>query len=186
MLDINRLENILEDDGIVFLSYGGFLSQALISGMTEALEKESKINDINMTTSSNILTIFIELSQNMMNYSKVKTSSDDSFDSKGLIVVGYCKDDDSYYVLSRNIISHDDKRTIEPKIEQVIPLNKAELKILYRDLRKSGKGMHDKGAGIGFVEVARRCDSIEYNFSPIDDEKYYYAFKAIIKNKQKD
>ena len=184
-MNINRLENLLEDDGIVFLSYGGFLTQALISSMTEALEKESEYHDISMTTSNNILTIFIELSQNMMNYSKysAKINGNNLFDSKGLIVVGYNKKEDSYYVISRNIVNSDDKNKIEPKIQQVLPLDKAELKTLYRELRKSGRGKHEKGAGIGFVEVARRCDKMEYDFSPADDDNYNYALKAIIKNK---
>ena len=40
MQDLRALEAILEEDGIVFLSYGGFLTQSLIVGMTEALDGE--------------------------------------------------------------------------------------------------------------------------------------------------
>ena len=182
-MDIKRLESILEDDGIVFLTYGGFLTQALIVGMTEALEKESELHDISMSVSSNILTIFIELSQNMMNYSKSKLASTDGFDPKGLVVVGYDVENNSYYIFSRNIVSKQDKENIQPKVEQIQPMNRDELKKLYRELRKSGKGKHDKGAGIGFVEIARRCDDMEYSFTQISEDKHYFAFKAIIKNK---
>lgn len=182
-MEINELERILEHDGIVFLTYGGFLSQSLIVGMTEALEKESDANDLNMTVSNNLLTIFIELSQNMMNYSKLKSSVDEKLDPKGLVIVGFDKAHDEYYIFSRNIVSKEDKALIAPKIDQVKAMNKEELKKLYRELRKSGRGKHEKGAGIGFVEIARRCDRLEYSFVPIDDETYYFAFKTIIKNR---
>jgi hypothetical protein len=181
-MQINNLEAILEDEGIVFLTYGGLLTQSLISGMTDALEQESQVNDMSMKVSHNLLTIFIELSQNMMNYSKNSSLQDKALNSKGLIIVGYDKNSDSYYILSRNILDKKDKEKITPKIEQVLPLNKDELKTLYRELRKSGKGKHEKGAGLGFVEVARRCDKMEYSFSKINDSSYYYFFKAIIKN----
>jgi len=179
---INDLEAILEDEGIVFLTYGGLLTQSLISGMTDALEHETQVNDMSMKVSHNLLTIFIELSQNMMNYSKNSSLQESGLNSKGLIVVGYDENSNSYYILSRNILDEKDKEKITPKIEQVLALNKDELKTLYRELRKSGKSKHEKGAGLGFVEVAKRCDQIEYSFSKINDTSYHYIFKAIIKN----
>lgn len=181
-MQLSQLETILDDDGIIFLTYGGLLTQALIVGMTEALEKESETHDISMKVSHNLLTIFIELSQNMMNYSKKSVASGERMDSKGLIIVGYDKDNNDYYVLSRNIVSTEDKEKIIPKVKQVLSLDKEGLKLLYRELRKSGRGKHEKGAGIGFVEMARRCDSMECDFTDINGATHYYALKATIHN----
>ena len=94
-MDLNQIQNLVEQDGIIFLTYGGFLTQTLITGMTEALEKEAESNDLGMTVSNNIFTIFIELSQNMMNYSKTKEENSSSLKSQGLIVVG--KDREKYF-----------------------------------------------------------------------------------------
>ena len=91
MQDIKRLESMLEEDGVVFLTYGGFLTQSLISGMTEALEKEAQGSNISLKVSGNIFTIFIELAQNMMNYSKKVENG--GFDPKGLILVGKTNDE---------------------------------------------------------------------------------------------
>lgn len=181
-MQLSKLETILDNDGIIFLTYGGLLTQALIVGMTEALEKESEAHDISMKVSHDLLTIFIELSQNMMNYSKKSVASTKVHDSKGLIIVGYSEEDNDYYVLSRNIVSSRDKEKIIPMIKQVLSLDKDELKLLYRELRKSGRGKHEKGAGIGFVEIARRCDSMECDFTDIDDDTHYFAFEAKIHN----
>jgi len=182
LVDINKLDTLLSSDGIVFLTYGGFLSQALIVGMTEALEKEAQVNDVSLKVSTNIFTIFIELAQNMMNYSKQK--SKEGFDPKGLIVVGYNNTKNEYYILSRNVISALDKEKIEPKLKEVQALDKESLKNLYRELRKSSRGKHEKGAGIGFIEIARRCDAIEFTFSPIEENSYFFVIKTIIHNTQ--
>ena len=177
MQDVKQLETILQQDGIIFLTYGGFLTQSLIVGMTDALEKEAESSDLSMKISGNIFTIFIELSQNMMNYSK-KVGTD-GFDPKGLILVGR-HEDGTYYVLSQNILDENDKKKIEPKLELIKKSTKDEIKKLYREARKSGKDTHHKGGGIGFYEIAKRCEEINYEFIPIKDGKYYFKFKAII------
>ena len=105
-MNIDEVQKMVDDDGIIFLSYGGYLSQTLISGMTEALEKEAEDNDINMNASNNIFTIFIELTQNMMNYSKSLENEENK--AQGLILVS--KDSDfNYHIHSQNIVSSIDK-----------------------------------------------------------------------------
>ena len=42
MITISNLSSVLDEDGIIFLAYGGLFTQPLIAGMTEALEKESE------------------------------------------------------------------------------------------------------------------------------------------------
>ncbi|MBV1786843.1 SiaB family protein kinase [Marinobacterium sp. D7] len=179
-MDIKAIEKILEADGIVFLTYGGFITQSLIAGMTDALERESEKKDINQRLANNIFVIFIELSQNMMNYSKSRESAGEAFDPKGLIVVGK-GESDSYYILSQNILDRSDRDKIQPKLEEIQRLDNEALKLRYRELRKSGRDSHGKGAGIGFYEIAKRCDRIQYEFIPIGDDKYYFQFKAIVK-----
>lgn len=179
-----NLEEILERDGIVFLTYGGFLTQSLIAGMTDALEQEAQRNDLSVKISNDIFTIFIELSQNMMNYSKNKTQNGIQFDSKGLIIVGMNNEKTSYYIISRNVIDADDKGKVEKRLQEVEGLNKEELRALYRERRKSGRDKHDKGAGIGFVEIARRCDKIEHEFENVDSSRYYFTMKSTINLKE--
>ncbi len=184
-MDITKLEDFLDDSGIVFLSYGGMLSQDLISNMTEALEKETEKNNVSLSASTNIFTIFVELSQNMMNYSKSRAENNEQFDPKGLVLVGYNKEDNSYYVLSRNVLDVIDKETIVPKLEEIKTMDRDAIKKRYRELRRSGLDKHNKGAGIGFLEIAKRCDSIDYKFTQISEHKYQFMFQANILNKQK-
>ncbi len=182
-MNINQVQQMVDNDGIIFLSYGGYLSQTLISGMTEALEKEAEANGINMTASNNIFTIFIELSQNMMNYSKTMHKDDKSPRAQGLILVS--KDEDfNYHIHSQNIVSTEDKEKIEPKLLEIQALDKDEIKKRYRELRKSGQNTHGKGGGIGFYEIAKKCDSIEYDFTQISEDRYYFHVKTNILTKK--
>jgi len=185
-MDINQIQSMVEDDGIVFLSYGGFLSQALISSMTEALEKEAEYNDLKMGISNNIFTVFIELSQNMMNYSKTTDLTNRDVKPEGLILVS--KDNQgNYFIDSQNIVAIEDKDKIEPRLQEIKSLDKEGIKKRYRELRKSGKNTHGKGGGIGFYEIAKKCKKLEYEFKKINENKFYFHVKAYITtNKDKE
>lgn len=178
MINTNKLESILDEDGILFLTYAAFLTQSLIVGMTEAIEKENESNSLGMTHSISVFTIFIELAQNMMNYTKKIIKDGEEFDPKGMIMVG--NKNDQYYILSRNVISLEDRQKIEPKLEAIQATDRAGIKKLYKEARKSGKDTHSKGGGIGFYEIAKRCSSVEYEFNPVSNNKFYFVFKAVL------
>ncbi len=185
-MDIGSIQNMIEKDGIVFLTYGGFLTQPLIASMTEALESEAQNKDLSAGISNNIFTIFIELSQNMMNYSKTADKNCRNISPEGLIIVSRDKEN-NYAIDSQNIISVDDKNKIEPKLIEIQSLDKDGIKQRYRELRRSGKNTHEKGGGIGFYEIAKRCDKIEYDMREINDDKYYFHIKTyIMSNKNKE
>lgn len=182
-MDINNIRALVKNDGIIFLTYGGFLSQSLISAMTEALEKDAEENNIGMGISNNIFTIFIELSQNMMNYSKTIEANSRIIEPGGLIVVS--KDDGgNYHIDSQNVVSIDDKIKMEVKLEDIHSLDKDGIKQKYKELRRTGRDSHAKGGGIGFYEIAKRCDKIEYAFTEINEDKYYFHIKTKINLKK--
>ncbi len=180
-MDINILQNMIDDDEIIFFNYAGDLDQTLISAMTEELEKEAEDRDIGMSISNNIFTIFIELTQNMMTYSKSLENEENK--AQGLLLIS--KDSDlNYHIYSQNIVSLQDKEKIEPKLLEIQSLDKDGIKKRYRELRKSGKNTHEKGGGIGFYEIAKRCNSIEYDFTNIQKGRYYFNIKTTIITKK--
>jgi hypothetical protein len=184
-MNLDSIQNLVEQDNIIFLTYGGFLTQTLIAGMTEALEKETQNSSMSMGEATNVFTIFIELAQNIMKYSKSKQEDCDEVNSEGLIVVG--KDDGcNYFIHSQSVIALEDKEKIEPKLKEITALSKDELKLRYRELRRSGEQTHEKGGGIGFYEIAKRSDNIQYEFKKINDDKYYFHFISTVYLKDKE
>jgi len=176
MYNVSELETLLTKDGIIFLTYGGYFTQSLIAAMTEVLEKEAEKYLLSMKLANNIFIVFIELSQNLMNYSKKMNSE---LDPKGLIVVGK-NEDEGYYVYSQNIVTKKDRKKIEDVLKLIMSLSRDEVKKLYRQRRKNGVYSHKKGGGIGFFEIAKRAKKIEYGFENIDNEREFFKFKAVL------
>jgi len=183
-VDVDAVKEFVKKDAIVFLTYGGFLSQTLITGFADSLEKEAEENHVGMGDSSNILTIFIELAQNILNYSKTTEVGSEETRAEGLIIVGKSIDEagqqQQYYIMSQNVVALSDKEKMLPKFEEINTLDKEGLKKRYRELRKSGRDTHEKGGGIGFYEIAKRSDHIEYEFTELNEDKFYFQFKAFV------
>lgn len=187
LVGVDAVKELVEKDGIVFLTYGGFLTQSLITCFADSLEKETEENNVGLGDSSNILTIFIELAQNILNYGKSQELGCVQSKAEGLILVGRTTQgqQQQYYVLSQNVVTENDKNKMLPKLEEILTLDQDALKKRYRELRKMGKDSHEKGAGIGFYEIAKRCDHIEFEFTQLNEEKFNFEFKAFVNIKPK-
>ncbi len=170
----NYVENIVKE----IVRYEGIMTQNVIASAMDNIE--AKVENIGLL--GIISTITIEYCQNMMNYSKGirETDNDKTIVPAGTIIVKYINY--SYYeIVAINIISQEDKEKIEPKLIEIQSLDKKDIKKRYRELRKSGQNTHSKGGGIGMYEIAKVSDKIEYNFKSINNDKYYFTMKSIVK-----
>ena len=164
----------------IIVQYNGSLTQAIISSNMSIIEEKIK----NMSFMGKIATIVVELSQNMMTYSKTPDLNSDEILSAGFIEV-IQSDDNIYTINSKNIVSIKDKERLEPKLQEILCLDAAGIKKRYKELRRSGKDMHDNNGGIGFFEIAKISSKIESEFIPINEQKFSFFFKITIEPKQK-
>lgn len=134
-MPIKHIKKLIEDDGIVFMTYVGVMSQTLLSGMIEALEQEQNIEGIPKKISHNVFTVLIEMTQNIIKYSKSESDDINLFKSNGLILVGKNEEGD-FYVHSQNIVSLADKNKITKRIEEIKKLNEDEIKQRYKRAKK--------------------------------------------------
>ncbi len=163
----------------IILKYEGPLTQEIISSNITTIENGIE----NLGITAKVATTTIELSQNMMTYSKDTDQSSTQIVPNGFIKVS--NTGDRYYVTSKNIISLEDKQRVEPKLIDIHALDMSGIKKKYKELRRSGKNAHDNNAGIGFYEIAKISVAFEYSFEVINETRFYFMFKAIFEPKKK-
>ena len=168
---------ILHDESNILLSYGGAFTQSLIAGMTGVLEKEIEAAELPMKISNNIFVVFIELAQNVMHYAK-KTNPDDKMDPKGLITVG--REEENYLVCSQNIITKEDRNKIEPLLEFIKNSDEDTIKQRYKEIRKQNRNNDEKGSGLGFLEIAKKAQKIEYSFESSKNDTLCFQLCVVI------
>ena len=60
-------------------------------------------------------------------------------------------------------------------------MSKDELKALYKEKLRADPEEGSKGAGLGFMEIARRASKpIEFDFADVDRDYAFFALKASI------
>ena len=84
-------------------------------------------------------------------------------------------------VKAGNLIEHDDVPPLHAKLEHIRTADRATLKQLYKETLKAEPSASSKGAGVGFIEIARRASQpIAFDFVTIDERFAFFALEAEI------
>lgn len=178
MIDLYSYKQGLQEDGIIF-SFSGPMSHEIIEGIGSAIRvKIGEGKDGDRNAALKVFSIFVEQVENVINYS-VEKDFDDSQLSFGIVVIG--KKDGCFFVSGGNKIIASKVEKLKFNLDKLISMNKDELKVYYKQKRKAAKEDDSKGAGIGFVEMARKSTRpIEYSFKTIDDTYSFFTIKISI------
>lgn len=182
-MHVEQIDTTSTNNLVPLVTYQGVLTQDSISDMLEIIEDKLKNDAISKGLLAHIFIIFIELCQNMINYSKSAIPTDREITPDGFIRM-YKNLTSNYVLESKNILSQDDKKRILTRLTDIDTLDRDKIKKRYKELRRSAKNTHNKGAGIGLYDIAKRCDSIQYNFEPINKDKLYFSLKIEIHTKK--
>ncbi|MDF1875500.1 hypothetical protein JHD48_07115 [Sulfurimonas sp. SAG-AH-194-I05] len=170
-------KDALDREGIIF-TFCGPISHDIVEGVGVTLKSQMQEDDVSRTTAMKVFAIFIEQVQNVINYSQER--NDTSVDmGMGIIVVG--KHDNKHFIVGGNKIHTSKVAELEKNLKDLVKMDKNELKIFYKEKRKVNNNADSKGAGIGFIEMARKATQpLEYSFEKIDDAYSFFSIEANI------
>lgn len=158
----------------VIMSFIGPFSQGIIEEIGRALREYMK-NDKNLNTpSNNVFSVFIEQSQNIKNYERILTAEEKNHVFlESILLIG--KSEQKYFISSGNIIKKEDMQSLKEYINKINSLSKDEIKLLYKKRLKETFKSKTGGAGLGFLEMAKRAsEKFEYDFIKLDENYYYF------------
>ena len=171
-------KNALDKEGIVF-TFCGPISHDIVEGVGITLKSQMEEDDVSRTTAMKVFAIFIEQVQNVINYSQERNGSENTDMGMGIIVVG--KHDDRHFIVGGNKIHSSKVAKLKNNLDELVKMDKDELKVFYKEKRKMNDNEDSKGAGIGFVEMARKATKpLEFSFEVIDDEYSFFSIEAEI------
>lgn len=182
MKGLFKLRNELIENGVIF-SFSGKPSQAIVSSIAETFEEKMQKSNVKFSVVQNIFSVFVEQIQNVMSYSPEHNEEENSefLLDFSIVAIGQDKNSDKYYVLSGNVVKIEEEMKIIEKINKVNSLEKSELRKYYKELRKSGVDSHDRGAGLGFIEMAKKAtEPLEFTFEKMDEDFTFFTLKVII------
>lgn len=178
---------MLHNQGVIF-AYSGYVTEPVLSGVGEALKQKLTIDDADTKTLRSVFAVFVEQMQNIIRYSaeKARSSPPPAADDRalreiryGILTIG--KEGDDYVVCAGNLIERADVERLRAKLTRIRDMSKEELKALYKEQLRAEPEVGSKGAGLGFMEIARRASKpIEFDFTDVDGNHAFFALKATI------
>ncbi len=168
----------LDSDGIIF-SFSGPMNHEIIESIGCAIRvKIGEGAEGDKKVALKVFAIFVEQVENVINYSVEKdpVACTHSF---GIVVVG--KKDGLFFISGGNRIESAKQVKLEKYLTSLAAMDKDELKVFYKKQRRAEKSGDSKGAGIGFIEMARKSSKpLEFNFQKIDEQHSFFTIKICI------
>jgi len=177
-MKVRDLELELYKEDIIF-AFSGAISYNVLSAISLSIKNELSSFESAKKEQFNVYYILIELVQNIMNYS-IKRDEDSGNGSGTCFVIHHSKSQ-KFKVCSGNLVTNTQALKIKEKLNKINSLDEQELKVYYKEIRRSGKDMHDKGGGLGFIEIARKSSAkLDYEITKVDENKSYFEIRVDI------
>jgi hypothetical protein len=126
-----------------------------------------------------ILHILVESLQNIAQHG-YKDSSDTV---ASLFVIGL-DDENRFFVLAGNTVTHKSEEFLREKLDHLNSLNPDELRLLYKHSIQHNDFTAKGGAGLGFIDIMRKSQSkLQYHFEPVNKGHSFFTFKVNINPK---
>ncbi|MGL1893219.1 MAG: SiaB family protein kinase [Spirochaetaceae bacterium] len=173
---LSNIYQLLNEDGII-ISYQGVFHQEIIEEITSIINLKLS-SDPGTKNKHKYLTMFVELSQNILRYSSDSLlNSEGKQISTGIILVG--TKDDKIFVISGNPISPEYRDDIDEKLKTLTTLSVEDLNMVYKQqLKTKDRHNFNKSAGLGLVDIIRKADKSEYNIHDQSPGKPFLTIKV--------
>lgn len=177
--DMYQFRNYLQKTGIIFC-YSGYMTEDILVGIGKAIKQKLSMDEEDKKTAKAVFSIFVEQVQNVIRYSAEKETRGDETELRyGVLTVG--REEDKVFVTCGNTIKSDDRARLEENLAKIQKMDKKELKKLWKDTLRGETPEGSKGAGVGFIDIARRArQGFDFDFSEIDTDISFFTLKAYI------
>jgi len=177
----------LEDRGIVF-SYSGYLNEDILSGIGNALRSKMTIDRTEEKISRAVFSAFVEQVQNVIRYSAETSTQASSGEVAGeealvlpygFVAIGEYPDGQHFVTCCNMVLSSDTKKLSE-QLESIRGLDRKELGALMRQQLRDGPPEGSKGAGVGFIAIAREANG-NWDYDIVENAKEgfdFFSFEA--------
>ncbi|MGM0787809.1 MAG: SiaB family protein kinase [Thermodesulfobacteriota bacterium] len=180
MDEIQYFYEKLKKEGVIF-SFSGPVSQSLLEGIGATLRQKMSLEETSTGVIQKVFSIFVELMQNVINYSAERGSAgaEEPDLSFGVLIIG--RRGDHFYIQCGNYITDSQKGPLREQLTRLQSMDKDELKKYYKEQRRKEAAEGSKGAGLGFIEMARRATyPIEFDILQNGNGKDFFVVNILI------
>lgn len=169
----------------VILIYEGDFTQETTKSILTMAERNLDSAGEESGIKKKIFNVMVEALQNIVKHSdEAKEGSADPGHHAAIFLIGHEKS--QYSIMSGNPVKTANTGPLKAALERINGLDKEGLKELYKEIIKNTTISDKGGAGLGFVDMARKSgEKLEWAFVPMNDEYSFFCLKVnIVKTKE--
>jgi len=161
------------------LAYEGEITHQITKAFTSLTESNlMKEDDVN-TVQKKVFHVMVECLQNISKHAENRNSIVTSKDGRGIFMIS--KDDAEYNVTTGNVINNDKIPKLREILENINSLDQDGLKTLYKQQMREGRLSDRGGAGLGFIDIARKTgQKLIYSFLTINEKRSFFVLTSTI------
>ena len=156
-----------------FFCYSGLLSEDVLSTFSGIVREQMSEMEDDAEITKRVFGIFVEQAQNVIRYSK------DRIAEGGTGTVAISRAEDGFLIEAINPMDHENAAGLQKNLDELKAMDGKELRKAYKQRLREGPPEGSKGAGLGFIEMARKADRFEFDF--VGSTELLFVFKVWIK-----
>ena len=161
------------------LAYEGEITHEITKAFTSLTENNMIRDEDYSSVQKKVFHVMVECLQNISKHADNQFNFVSSKDGRGIFLVS--KDDKEYNVTTGNVVKNEKIEELREMLEHINRLSREELNKLYKLKIREGRLSEKGGAGLGFIDIARKTgQKLIYSFIKIDDEKSFFVLTSTI------
>jgi hypothetical protein len=163
----------------ITLVYEGEITHQITKAFTSLTESNMAKEEESNTVQKKVFHVMVECLQNISKHADSFGSDDFLFAGRGIFMVS--KGDVEYHVTTGNVIENAKIEELTRILDNINILDKEGLKQLYKTQMREGRLSEKGGAGLGFIDIARKTGrKLEFHFLTIDEENSFFILTSTI------
>lgn len=162
----------------ISLVYEGEVTQEITKTFTSLTEKSLSKSAESNAVQKKVFNVMVECLQNISKHADSLTDEDE--ERRGIVMVS--KGDDSYNIITGNIIKNERVAGLQESLELINSLDKAGLSTLFKQQIKESTISEKGGAGLGLIDIAKKTGSkLTYQFKELNEQVSFFILTSTIK-----
>lgn len=160
------------------LAYEGEITHQITKAFTSLAETNMAREEDASSVQKKVFHVMVECLQNISKHSE-GSPNETAKDGRGIFMVS--KDASEYNVTTGNIIKNVNVPKLQGILENINTQDKDGLNKLYKQQMREGKISDRGGAGLGFIDIARKTgQKLLYSFLTIDNVNSFFVLTSTI------
>lgn len=165
----------------ILINFSGRFTQGIIEELGDAVKRHLELEMISQNETYNAFSVFVEQTQNIKTYGAkiADVALKDRIVNSGIVAIG--KSANGYFVTSGNMIVDEDAAALRGRLDEILTLDKAALKKLYKEQMRRELPPGSDSAGMGFIDMARRASRpIQYSIEKQEEGVSFFTLEVYI------